>query len=109
MIIYVDADACPVKDEIIKVASRYEIQVKLVSDGGLRPSRDPLVECVFVAQGADAADDWIVEQAEKHPRPLNHVKIYGDGNTSWGSGLPPDGVERFWRDILGGSALRGRH
>lgn len=39
-----------------------------------------------------------------HPRPTNHVKIYDGGYTSWGSGAPEDGIERFWRDILAGSA-----
>ncbi|MFC1805940.1 DUF6298 domain-containing protein [Planctomycetota bacterium] len=39
-----------------------------------------------------------------HPRPTNHVKVYGGGYSSWGSGAPEDAVERFWRDILGGSA-----
>ncbi len=41
---------------------------------------------------------------DKHPRPTNHVKIYSGGFTTWGSGSLEDGVERFWRDILGGSA-----
>ena len=47
---------------------------------------------------------WIMSQARKHPRPLNNTKIYSDGQTSWGSGTPKDGVERFWRDFLAGSA-----
>ena len=61
MILYVDADACPVKPEIIKVAERHNLKVIQVADGGLRPSRDPMVENVIVTQGADAADDWIAE------------------------------------------------
>lgn len=61
MIIYVDADACPVKAEVIKVAERHNIKVIQVADGGLRPSRDPMVQNVIVTQGADAADDWIAE------------------------------------------------
>ena len=59
--IYVDADACPVKDEILKVAERHGLAVTLVSNGGLRPSRDPMVRHVVVSKGADAADDWIAE------------------------------------------------
>ncbi|MEO0328660.1 MAG: YaiI/YqxD family protein [Pseudomonadota bacterium] len=59
--IYVDADACPVKEETIRVAERHNIQVIMVADGGLRPSRDPMVRTQIVAQGADAADDWIVD------------------------------------------------
>jgi len=59
--IYVDADACPVKDEVVKVAERHGLVVTFVSNGGLRPSRDPMIRNVVVSKGADAADDWIVE------------------------------------------------
>ena len=59
--IYVDADACPVKDEVLRVAARHGLKTRMVSDGGIRPQRDPMVEVVIVAQGADAADDWIAE------------------------------------------------
>lgn len=62
-IIYVDADACPVKDEVVKVAERLDLIVTFVSNGGLRPSRDPMIRNVVVSKGADAADDWIVENA----------------------------------------------
>ena len=60
--IYVDADACPVKDEIRKVAERLGLHVTFVSNGGLRPSRDPMIAHVVVGAGADAADDWIAER-----------------------------------------------
>lgn len=63
-ILYVDADACPVKDEATRVAARHGIVVTFVSNGGLRPSRDPMVRHVVVAKSADAADDWIVEQLQ---------------------------------------------
>ena len=59
--IYVDADACPVKDEVLRVARRHGLNVYLVCGGGIRPVADPLVRVVVVAQGADAADDWIAE------------------------------------------------
>lgn len=61
--IFVDADACPVKDEVLRVAARRGIKVTMVANFGLRPSRDPMVVHVMVPQGADAADDWIVEHA----------------------------------------------
>lgn len=60
--IYVDADACPVKSEVIRVAERHGLGVVLVSNGGIRPSRHPLVREVTVTDGFDAADNWIVEQ-----------------------------------------------
>jgi len=63
--IYIDADACPVKDETIRVAARHRLKVYMVSDGGIRPSRNPLVELVIVAPGADAADDWIAAHIQK--------------------------------------------
>ncbi len=63
MRIFIDADACPVKEETLKVAQRYQIPVSIVSNGGMRPSRDPLVSTVVVAAGADIADDWIVDEA----------------------------------------------
>ena len=62
--IYVDADASPVKDEVLRVAARHGVVVILVANFGLRPSRDLMVRTVMVPQGADAADDWIVEHVE---------------------------------------------
>jgi uncharacterized protein len=61
--IFVDGDACPVKAEVERVAERHGLRVIVVSNGGLRPSRHPLIRHVTVAAGADAADDWIVEHA----------------------------------------------
>lgn len=63
MSLYVDADACPVKDECIRAAERLGTRVFLVCNGGLRPSAHPLVEVVFVTEGPDAADKWIAERA----------------------------------------------
>jgi len=60
--IYVDADACPVKAEAIRVAERHGLEVFLVSNGGIRPSGHPLVREITVPGAFDAADDWIVEQ-----------------------------------------------
>jgi uncharacterized protein len=60
--IYVDADACPVKDEVVRVAERHNTRVLLVSNGGIRPSTHPLVEIVIVPEGPDIADLWIAER-----------------------------------------------
>tara|TARA_B100001173_G_C15769848_1_gene454596 strand:+ start:96 stop:545 length:450 start_codon:yes stop_codon:yes gene_type:complete len=59
--IYVDADACPVKNEIERVATRHNLKTYMVCDGGIRPSLNPLIKLVVVSQGADAADDWIAD------------------------------------------------
>ena len=59
--IYVDADACPVKDEIVKVATRHKIQVFMVCNGGIRPFRNNLINLIIVPEGSDEADKWIFE------------------------------------------------
>ena len=61
--IYVDADACPVKAEVERVATRRGVEVAMVSNGGIRPSANPLVRSVFVAEGPDEADKWIADNA----------------------------------------------
>ena len=61
--IYVDADACPVKAEVERVASRHKVPVKLVANGGLRLSENPLIEVVIVPEGPDVADIWIADRA----------------------------------------------
>jgi uncharacterized protein len=62
--ILVDADACPVKDEVYRVAWRREVPVKVVSNSHMRVPGHPLVERVVVSDAFDAADDWIAEQAD---------------------------------------------
>lgn len=61
--IYLDADACPVKEEAVRVAERHGITVHIVSNSGMRPTGHPLVKQVVVADGPDVADDWIAEHA----------------------------------------------
>lgn len=60
--LYIDADACPVKAEAEKVATRHRVKMFVVSNGGLRPSQNPLVETVIVPDGPDVADMWIAER-----------------------------------------------
>ncbi|GBU16529.1 MULTISPECIES: YaiI/YqxD family protein [Methylobacterium] len=61
--IYVDADACPVKDEVYRVAARYGLHVTVVANSFLQIPREPWIERVIVGDGLDAADDWIAERA----------------------------------------------
>lgn len=63
MPIYVDADTCPVKAEVERVATRHRLRVFVVSNGGIRPSANPLLETVIVPEGPDEADKWIAERA----------------------------------------------
>ena len=71
--IYVDADACPVKAEVERVGTRHGLKVFVVSNGGIRPSPNPLVETVVVPDGPDIADMWIADRAAK-----GDVVITGD-------------------------------
>ena len=60
--IYIDADACPVKAEAERVATRHQMRMVLVSNGGIRPSENLLVESVFVTAGPDEADKYIADR-----------------------------------------------
>jgi len=71
--VYVDADACPVKAEVEKVGTRHRLNMFIVSNGGLRPSQNPLVENIIVPDGPDVADMWIAERAG-----VGDVVITGD-------------------------------
>ena len=61
--IFVDADACPVKEEVYRVARRYGLKAWVVSNGWMTVPREPLIEQVVVDAGPDVADDWIAERA----------------------------------------------
>jgi uncharacterized protein YaiI (UPF0178 family) len=65
IVIYVDADACPVKQEVYRVAERHGLKVYVVSNSPIAVPRDPLIERIVVAAGMDVADDWIAERAAK--------------------------------------------
>ena len=71
--IYVDADACPVKAEVERVGTRHKLRMFIVSNGGIRPSQNPYVETVVVPDGPDVADMWIADRATK-----GDVVITGD-------------------------------
>ena len=61
--IFVDADACPVKEEVYRVAGRHGLKTHVVANSFIRVPREPLIAMVVVAAGPDAADDWIAERA----------------------------------------------
>ena len=71
--VFIDADACPVKDEAVRVAERHGLKIYIVSNGGLRPNPHPLVENVIVPDGPDVADMWIADRAG-----LGDVVVTGD-------------------------------
>ena len=61
--IYIDADACPVKDEAIRVTARHQLEIFIVSNGGIRPYQAAHVQTIIVPEGPDIADQWIAERA----------------------------------------------
>ncbi|PIW27550.1 MAG: hypothetical protein COW30_10170 [Rhodospirillales bacterium CG15_BIG_FIL_POST_REV_8_21_14_020_66_15] len=106
--IYVDADACPVKDEVLRVAARHGVKTWLVSDGGIRPVRDPMVEVVIVARGADAADDWIAERiGSRDVCVTNDIPLAARCLEKGAQAVKPNG-EPFTPDGIG-MALAGRN
>lgn len=99
--IYIDADACPVKDEVLRIAGRHKLRTVMVSDGGIRPSGDPMVEVVFVTQGADAADDWIAERiAPADICVTNDIPLAARCIEKDGMAIKPNG-ESFTKDSIG--------
>jgi len=64
--IFIDADACPVKAEVYKVAERYRLQVTLVANSWMRVPNERRIALEVVGAGADVADDWIVEQVQAY-------------------------------------------
>ena len=99
--IYVDADACPVRDETVRVAERHAHPVSFVSSGGIRPSRHPLVAIVVVTEGADAADKWIAGRIGPGDVCVTaDVPLAARAVEAGGRVLAPDG-QRFTRANIG--------
>lgn len=99
--IYIDADACPVKDETLRVASRHGLKTYMVSDGGIRPSQDPMVELVIVNQGPDAADDWIADNIQKSDICItNDIPLADRCLKSGAMAIKPNG-DLFTEDSIG--------
>lgn len=92
--IFIDADACPVKDETYKVAARHGLKTFVVANAFINVPRDPLIERVVVASGPDAADDWIVEHASESAIvitadiPLAHRALKAGANVVGPTGKP---------------------
>ena len=99
--IYIDADACPVKDETIRVAARHDLKTFVVCDGGIRPSQNPQVELVIVTQGPDAADDWIAEHIQPSDICItNDIPLAARCLEKDALALKPNG-EAFTQDSIG--------
>lgn len=105
--IYIDADACPVKDETYKVAARYKIKIFVVANQYQNVPIDSLVEMKVVSGNFDAADDWIVEQVTRHDIVITSDILLADRCVKKKARvLGPKGVE-FTEDNIG-SAVSNR-
>ena len=105
--LFIDADACPVKDEVYRVAERYGLQVFVVSNGWINTRRAPWIEQVVVDAGPDIADDWIAERAVTGDIVITSDIPLADRCLKAGAqALKPNG-QAFTPDSIG-SALAGR-
>jgi len=105
--IYVDADACPVKDEVYRVAARYGLKSFVVSNSFLQVPASPLVERVIVDAGPDVADDWIAERAAPGDVVVtNDIPLADRVLKAGAAAIRPNGTP-FTRDSIG-SALAQR-
>lgn len=105
--IFVDADACPVKDEVYKVARRYGLQVYVVAGAFLMVPKEPRIERVVVEAGPDAADDWIAEQVRRGDIVVTHdIPLAGRCLKAGALVIGPSG--RVFTDDSIGQALAGR-
>jgi uncharacterized protein YaiI (UPF0178 family) len=105
--IYIDADACPVKDEIYKVAARYGLKTFVVSNAFIQIPKSPLIERMIVDAGPDIADDWIAERATTGDVVItNDIPLAGRVLENGAAAIAPNG-RPFTRDSIG-SALAQR-
>ncbi len=108
-ILYVDGDACPVREEVFRVATRLRLAVFVVSNGSrpIRPPDNPLVTMITVSEGADIADDWIAERiAPGDVCVTSDIPLAGRCLAAGGRALSPKG--HMWTADNIGQALAGR-
>ncbi|MFL6830219.1 MAG: YaiI/YqxD family protein [Sphingomicrobium sp.] len=103
MQILVDADACPVKDEVYKVAWRREVPVTVVSNQRIRVPEHPLIERVVVSDKFDAADDWIVETANTRSVVITGDILLADRCLKKGATVIGPNGKPFTAAIIGGA------
>ena len=105
--IYIDADACPVKDEVYKVAGRYGLKTFVVANAFLQIPASPRIERVIVESGPDIADDWIAERVEAGDVVItNDIPLAERVLAAGGSAIAPNG--RAFNNNSIGSAIAQR-
>lgn len=104
--IFIDADACPVKDEVYRVAERYRLKTYVVSNSFMRVPRHPLIEQVVVDAGPDIADDWIAERvAEDDVVITNDIPLAERVLSAKAAALSPAG-RPFTQDSIGSAVAQ---
>jgi uncharacterized protein YaiI (UPF0178 family) len=99
--VFIDADACPVKDEVYRVAERYRLKTYVVANAFLMVPKSPSIERVVVDAGADVADDWIAEQAEQGDIVItNDIPLAGRVLRKGAAAIAPNG-RPFTEDSIG--------
>jgi uncharacterized protein YaiI (UPF0178 family) len=101
--ILVDADACPVKDEIYKVAFRRQVPVRVVSNSRLRVPDHPLIERVVVSDAFDAADDWIAQEADERTVVVTSDILLADRCLKAGAAVIGNSGKPFTQGSIGGA------
>src|SRR3546814_12203311 len=86
--ILVDADTCPVKDEVYRVAGRYELNVRIVANSFMMVPQSPLIEGVIVGSGFDAADAWIAEHASPSALLVTSDILLAERSVTHGATVP---------------------
>jgi uncharacterized protein YaiI (UPF0178 family) len=107
--LYVDGDACPVREEVFRVATRLRLKVFVVSNGSrpIRPPENPLVTMITVPEGADVADDWIAERIGAGDVCItSDIPLAGRCLAAGGRAISPNG--HAWTADNIGQALAGR-
>ncbi len=105
--IYIDGDACPVKAEATKVVERHGLKMFIVSNSGMRPSRNPSIQMIVVDAGADVADDWIAERAGDGDIAVTADILLAQRCLEAGAGVLNPNGKVFTNDNIGG-AVAGR-
>jgi hypothetical protein len=99
--LYIDADACPVKDEVYRVGTRYRLKTWVVSNSFIMIPQSPLIARMIVEAGADAADDWIAEQARPGDVVVtNDIPLAGRALKAGAAAIAPNG-RAFTTDSIG--------
>lgn len=104
---FIDADACPVKDEVYRVAQRYRLKTYIVSNAFIQIPQSTLLERVVVGAGADVADDWIAERASCGDIVITQDIPLASRVLSAGAQALASNGKPFTADAIG-SALAGR-